>query len=308
MNKKRNVIGAFIVLLFGTALLLGTFFKDKSRAVDVTTLHAGKEMTTEAFAELAGLDADKLWEELNKYGYQPIGSGIPYRYYDIDEEYYVLVNELWYGKPEGERLVCLNNRLTKTSISLNYNVKQIKSFIKGGGVIFDASVNEAVYEEFDSLFYEKEALLAALADELTNMNERGFDTFFDIRFGTPGSWYGTNCLCFGYENRTFWEHSRWEGENDDLLAALERSESLKDALDAIEESGLVDWINVDYRNESVQIIFGINPKYAKLVTEKALMDNLIAYSDRKGMEEYGYRHVKDNWYLYISPGAEDFLL
>lgn len=322
-KKRRIIVGIVIgglVLFLLLILLVFKFINADSGAYggiesdfqiqrtdgtgNVTTVNTTVNTTASTFTAmtmdmvLALAEQETVtWEDLEGYEYLPIGSGIPYNRYNLDEEYYVLTSTL----SEIPYLELYNIRMG-TKCVINENADAVRAFVSSDGAYCGAEVEEPIYEELSEFFDSCEEPMQKIVKEAKAWSVAGNppDSLMDIQYDTSGiySQFERYYPCIVYENQSFSIPNI--ADEKKYLNDLNANETLKAGLDDLEET--VERIGIDIREDDIEVVFEMNSECFSSARDEE--DGLyrkyyVVYSEREPAEQSEFRLIEENWYLFI---------
>ncbi len=259
-----------------------------------------EKMTMDAVLELAEQESVS-WEDLEKYEFEIIGSGISYNRYDLDEEYYVLASAIT-SAPD---LSLYNTRL-QTSIRINENADAVRTFIASRGAYCEAEVEDAIYDELSEYFYSHREPMEGIVNEAKAWGVEGNTSvpLLDIQYDMTGVYdrFGRKYALFVYDAQVFSipGSEKLSKKEREYLNALNANTELKAGLSLLTESE--ERICVDLREDTLEVLFEIDSAALLSVTEEK--DSLygkyyVVYSERELAEQSLYQPIEEHWYIFV---------
>ena len=158
--------------------------------------------------------------------------------------------------------------------------------------------------QFEELFREHQEDLQNLLEQLVNedaFKEQWFViTFDEERFlkYKSGSMKSEYAIIL-YSNGTF------VTVGDEALSdVLNENDDLKEALDKVNENGLIIGISSLYLSQERIYEFDVNTKYTPYIDTVNKFPSYFAYCEYEDCEKYGYQKIENNWYMYIKLDPE----
>lgn len=90
--------------------------------------------------------------------------------------------------------------------------------------------------------------------------------------------------------------------SQDTFDKIKNNEQLYEALKEVSKKKVI--IDIVYSKDMNEIQFGISTDATPFITNNNGVTNCFIYSEADDCEKYGYKWIKDNWYMWISPRPE----
>lgn len=161
---------------------------------------------------------------------------------------------------------------------------------------------EEQYIEFEKLFRENKDDMQSFID-LSDESILGeayvivFDerVYSGMRSGCKKEW-----ITILYKDNTF-----VIDDDKELEKNFNKKDDLINLLNSIIEKKIIIDISLKYPNKPGQkIVFTVDPEFTPFITTNNGITNNFAYCYDNYWEEYGYRNIEENWYMYITPAPE----
>ena len=166
---------------------------------------------------------------------------------------------------------------------------------------------EANYKKLEKLFIQQEEEFDCIVENIKkeNLTDKVENMVILFRNDEEIRWAGENLgreeICF-YNGELLNDTEHCSKETYD---AIKNNEELYNALKAVANKKMIDDIYwIDERKETKKIQFGINTEFTPFITNNNGVTNYFFYSEESDCEKYGYKWIKDNWYMWISPRPE----
>lgn len=161
---------------------------------------------------------------------------------------------------------------------------------------------EVQYIEFEKLFRENKDDMQSfidLSDE--SILEEAYVIVFDERvYSGMRSGYKKEWITILYKDNTF-----VIDDDKELEKNFNKKDDLIKLLNSIIEKKIFIDISLKYPNKPGQkIVFTVDPEFTPFITTNNGITNNLAYCYDNYWEEYGYRNIEENWYMYITPAPE----
>lgn len=92
--------------------------------------------------------------------------------------------------------------------------------------------------------------------------------------------------------------------SQDTYDKIKKNEELYETLKETSKKKMLMEIVWSEEMNEIEIDFYIRPDMTPFITNNNGVPNLFAYSEADDCEKYGYKRIKDNWYMWISPRPE----
>lgn len=165
---------------------------------------------------------------------------------------------------------------------------------------------EANYKKLEKLFIQQEEDFDCIVENIKeeNLTDKVENMVILFRNDEEIQWAGENLgreeICF-YNGELLNDKEHCSQETYD---AIKNNEELYNALKAVANKKMIDDIYWIEEKKPKEIEFTINTAFTSFITNNNGVNNSFIYSEKDGREEYGYKWIKDNWYMWISPRPE----
>lgn len=164
---------------------------------------------------------------------------------------------------------------------------------------------QEMFDQLEELFYLQKDNMQVVVDELLLIDEfndakvldsEGFYMIIFDEFPEGQDYnYASDFIVFNYNDGTFL--SKKAGK--ELFDKLNTNTVLKDALDELKNSQMVEGVYVSTINSSVTINFGIPAEVAPFIPSNTGAPHYFIYCKEQDLEKYGYGKTENNWYMKI---------
>ncbi len=168
----------------------------------------------------------------------------------------------------------------------------------------DKKENEKSYPKIKEIFYENEELLSNVIERFNQTDlinsEKTLTIFFE--WEQEPIWHGNISTA---EKIYFYKGEMIENTkycSQDTFDIIKENEELYASLNQMAEEKVI--IGISCIAESKEIDFYINTDKTPFVKTNNGSNNEFMYSAASDLERYGYRHIKDYWYMQIPPRPE----
>ncbi len=168
----------------------------------------------------------------------------------------------------------------------------------------DKKENEKSYPKIEEIFYENEELLSDVIEEFnkTDLINLKKNLIISFEWEQEPNWQGdisTREEIYFYKGEMI---ENTELCSQDTFDIIKENEELYASLKEMAEDKVIGRIRCSA--ESKEIDFYINTDKTPFVETNNGSCNFFMYSTASNLERYGYRHIKDYWYMQIPPRPE----
>ena len=164
--------------------------------------------------------------------------------------------------------------------------------------------NEKSYPKIEEIFYENEELLSNIIEKLnqTDRLESEEDLVISFKWEQEPIWSGkiTDTEEIYFYKGEIIENTKYCSQN--TFDIIKENEELYASLKEMAQDKVI--IQICYIAESREIGFYINTDKTPFVETNNGINNFFVYSTGSDLERYGFEHIKDYWYMMISPRPE----
>ncbi len=171
----------------------------------------------------------------------------------------------------------------------------------------DADALDEMYNKFKELFSDVEEDLNIIVEglekeEVYRQNEYNF--VIDLKEYNRGGGFlrETDVIVFNGEQLEIQNGVREHIK--EYVDVLNEDMLLLDALAKLQKSSMIYTISSDNSGGFLKVYFPVNTEFTPFITNNNGVTNWYVYHEDKDCIRYGYREIKDNWYMNISEPPE----